>query len=281
MPLGVLAYKSVQIAQGKEHMTLSGLKNPAERSGSRWRLSSTVLVWIGLVGYLILAKFLLALLPPINVKVIASEFAWSTIAIFAVMGLVGAVLAEPTGFMPALDNRVSNRQRFLTPALWGIGIGIAAVLIDMVTQGTKFIEAQAGEASFNVYFPASLLVYTAGTVSVEALYRLLPFPLLFGLIAYLILRRRAESRVFTVLAVVLALFEPLTQGLGILFMKPTENPWIPFLTLFLPYFATSYPMNLIQAFLFRRRGLLASFSMRIGYYFVWHVLYGSLIYPRW
>ncbi|HET6845809.1 MAG TPA: hypothetical protein VFH29_03185 [Anaerolineales bacterium] len=262
-------------------MTLHSLNNPAQQSSHRFRPSSTVLAWLGLVGYLILAKFVLTLLPPINVKVIASEFSWSTIGIVAGMGLIGALLAEPTGFMPAFDSRVTNRRRFLLPLLAGIGIGVLAVLIDIVTQGTKFIETQAGEASFNVYFPASLLVYTAGTVSVEALYRLLPFPLLFGLIAYVILRRRADSKVFTVLAVVLALFEPLTQGLGILFMKPTENPWIPFLTLFLPYFITSYPMNLIQAFLFRRRGLLASFSMRIGYYLVWHILYGSLIYPRW
>jgi hypothetical protein len=75
-------------------MTRSRLNNPTEPSGRRLRLSSTVLAWLGLVGYLILATFVLALLPPINVKVIASEFAWSTIAVFAVRGLVGAALAS-------------------------------------------------------------------------------------------------------------------------------------------------------------------------------------------
>ena len=251
---------------------------PAAR---RFRLPTTVIAWLALVGFLVLAKLSLPLFPPIDLKIIESEFAWSGIAIVAVLGLIGAWLAEPTGFMPALDARVTHHQRFVRPALYGILIGIAAVLIDLVTQGTKFVEAQLGVPSFNVAFPTSLVVYTAGTVSVELIYRLLPFPLLFGLVGYLILRRRAEGRTFAVTAAVLSLFEGLTQGLGILFMQPSQNIWVPFFTLFLPYLATNYPLNLIQAFQFRRYGLLASFFMRIGYYLVWHILYGSLIYPAW
>lgn len=262
-------------------MQPSDTSKPEEVSTRRLRLPDTVIAWFALVGYLILAKFLLALLPAINVQIIASEFSWSTIGVVAVMGLIGAVLAEPTGFMPAFDGRISNRQRFVLPLLAGMGIAVLAVLIDIVTHGTKFIEAQTGEASFNVSFPTSLFVYTAGAVSVEALYRLLPFPVIFGLIGYLILRRRWEARTFVAVALILSLFEGLTQGLGILLMKPTENVWVPFFTLFLPYFITNYPLNLTQAFLFRKYGLLASFTMRVGYYLIWHIVYGSLIYPTW
>jgi hypothetical protein len=262
-------------------MTTAGAIDPPVTLPRKRSLPITVLAWLGLVGYVVLAKFVLALLPPIDVAVIAQEFTWTAIAIVAALGLVGALLAEPTGFMPALDPRVTNRQRFAVPVLGGMGLGVLAVLIDVVTHGTKFIEAQLGESSFNVSFPASLAVYTAGAVSVEAIYRLLPFPLLFGLIGYLIMRRRGEQRAFVILAVILSLFEGLTQGLGILLMKPSENVWIPFFTLFLPYLATNYPLNLIQAFLFRRRGLLASFSMRVGYYLIWHIVYGSLVYPTW
>lgn len=262
-------------------MTAANLNSSSGSTIRTSRLPTTVIAWFGLVGYLVLAKLGLALLPPIDVAVIAEEFTWSGIATVAAIGLVGALLAERTGFMPALDARLSHRRRFVLPALGGMGIGVVAVLIDLATHGTKFIEAQLGEASFNVSFPASLLIYTAGAVSVEAIYRLVPFPLLFGLIGYLILKRRAEERVFTIVAVILSLFEGLTQGLGILLMKPSENVWIPFFTVFLPYFATNYPLNLLQAVHFRRRGLLASFSMRVGYYLVWHILYGSLIYPAW
>ena len=262
-------------------MTTAGALNPPDTLPRKRGLPTTVVAWLCLVGYLVLAKFILALLPPIDVALIAQEFDWTAIAIVAALGLVGALLAEPTGFMPALDPSVPNRQRFMVPVLGGIGLGVLAVLIDIVTHGTKFIESQLGESSFNVSFPASVAVYTAGAVSVEAIYRLLPFPVLFGLIGYLILRRRWEQRAFLILAVLLSLFEGLTQGLGILLMKPSENVWIPFFTLFLPYFATNYPLNLMQAFHFRRRGLLASFSMRVGYYLVWHIVYGSLIYPVW
>jgi hypothetical protein len=262
-------------------MAIPGPLDPPATSARRFRLPSTVVAWLGMLGYLIAAKLILALMPPIDIEVIASEFTWTAIAIVGVLGLIGAFLAEPTGFMPALDARVTSRQRLVLPILGGAAIGVAAVLIDIVTHGTKFIEAQLGEASFNVSFPTSLLVYTAGAVSVEMLYRLLPFPLLMGLIGYIILRRRWEHRTFVVLAVILSLFEGLTQGLGLLFMKPSENVWVPFFTVFLPYFATNYPLNLAQAFLFRRYGLLASYFMRVGYYLIWHILYGSLIYPAW
>lgn len=254
---------------------------PASATARRFRIPSTVIAWLALVGFLVLAKLSLPLFPPIDIQTIEREFTWSGIGLVAVLGLIGAWLAEPTGFMPALDARVTNHQRFVRPVLYGILIGVAAVLIDLVTQGTKFVAAQLGTPSFNVSFPTSLVVYSAGAVSVELIYRLLPFPLLFGLVGYLILRRRWESRAFVITAVILSLFEGLTQGLGILFMQPTGNIWVPFFTLFLPYLATNYPLNLIQAFQFRRYGLLASFVMRIGYYLVWHVLYGSLIYPAW
>jgi hypothetical protein len=50
-------------------------------------------------------------------------------------------------------------------------------------------------------------------------------------------------------------------------------------TQFLPYFITSYPLNLGQAVFFRKYGFLASFAMRLGFYVIWHIVYGNFIYP--
>ncbi len=109
--------------------------------------------------------------------------------------------------------------------------------------------------------------------------RMLPLPLLLWIISNVVLRGRGQNQTFWVLAIMLSLFEPLTQGIGILFLKPSSDLLTPFLTLFMPYFITDYPLNLGQAALFRKYGFLASFAMRLGFYLAWHIAYGNFIYP--
>jgi hypothetical protein len=242
-------------------------------------IPGSIKAWVGLVGYLIAVKYILTFLPPLNVKIVASEFAWSTITLYAVLGSVGVLLSMITGFPDALDRAISNRQRFVIPLLVGAGLGVLAILIDQFTHGTKFVEMQSGEASFNIYFPASLFVYSGGIVMIEAIFRIFTIPFFLWLISNLILRGRGQERTFWILAFVLSLFEPATQGLGILFLKPSTDPLMLLLTQFLPYFVTNYPLNLGQAAFFRKYGFLASFTMRLGFYVMWHVVYGNFIYP--
>lgn len=242
-------------------------------------ISGSIKAWVGLVGYLIAVKYILTFLPPLNIKVVASEFAWSTIVLYSAIGFVGVLLSMITGFPDALDKTILSRWRFVTPVLAGAGLGVLAILIDQFTHGTKFIEMQTGEPSFNIYFPASLFVYTGGIVLVEAIFRIFTIPFFLWLISSLILRGRGQERTFWILAVVFSLFEPVTQGLGIIFLKSSADPLMLLLTQFLPYFVTNYPLNLGQAAFFRKYGFLASFAMRLGFYVMWHVIYGNFIYP--
>lgn len=242
-------------------------------------LPSSVLVWLILVAYAAAARLALGLMAPLNVRQVAADLSWANIAVFAILGLIGAWLCERTGFMPALDARVTGRQRFLIPLFMGAGLAVVAILIDMVTHGTRFIQTQTGQPSFNVYFPASLLVYTAGIMGVEAFFRVFPLPILQGLFSNLITRNRWPEWVYWVLAIIFSLAESATQGLGIVFLKASADLTHVLLTIFLPYFVTNYPLNLGQAIFFRRRGLLASWSMRLGFYLLWHILYGNFIYP--
>jgi hypothetical protein len=192
---------------------------------------------------------------------------------------VGVWLADRTGFMPALDSRVSNRQRYAVPLLVGAGIGTLASMLDLATHGTQFLAENMGVESFNTDYPLSLFVYTSGTVIVEALFRLFPFPVLLWLISYVILKKRWQEQTFWVLAFVLSILEPLGQLTGQMTPKVMEDFGRFFMTLFLPFLLTNYPMGVAQAYVFRRFGFLASFTLRMGYYIIWHILYGSLIYP--
>jgi len=252
----------------------------SESSSRRVRLSSSVLVWLLLVGYLVSVKVvILPLFPPIEIDAVAAIFAWTNIVLFSAIGLVGVWLADRTGFMPALDPRVSNRQRYITPLLIGGGIGTLASLIDVITKGTEFLAENMGVPSFNTDFPSSLFVYTSGTVIIEAIFRLFPFPVLLWLISYVLLKKRWQEQIFWVLVILLSFLEPLGQLSGQMTPKVMENFGQFFLALFLPMLATNYPMGIVQAYLFRKSGFLASFMVRLGYYIIWHIAYGSVIYP--
>jgi hypothetical protein len=132
------------------------------KRGLFMRIPGSIKAWAGLVGYLVVVKYILASLPPLNVKAVTSDFAWSTIVLFGMIGSVGILLSMVTGFPDALAKAISNRQRFVIPVLAGAGLGILAILIDQITQGTKFIEMQSGEASFMCIFRRRCLCTLVG-----------------------------------------------------------------------------------------------------------------------
>ena len=261
-------------------MSTTSLHAKSEISPRRSIFSSSVFVWLLLVGYLVLVKvIILPLFPPIAIDAVATVFSWGFILMGGFIGVVGLWIADRTGFMPALDPRVSNRQRYFIPLLIGGGIGALASVLDLLTKGTQFLAKNMGVDSFNTDYPLSLFVYTSGTVVIEAVFRLLLFPVLLWLISYVVLKKRWEEQIFWVLILIFSFLEPLAQLSGQMTPKVMENFGQFFVMLFLPMLLTNYPMGVAQAFLFRRYGFLASFMVRMGYYILWHIVYGSLIYP--
>src|SRR5215207_4067124 len=118
-------------------MSTTNLYAKSETSPRGSILSSSVFVWLFLVGYLALVKVvILPLFPPIEIDAIAAIFGWDVIATAGFLGTVGLWIADRTVFMPALDPSVSNRQRYWIPLLIGGGIGILASLLDLITKGT-------------------------------------------------------------------------------------------------------------------------------------------------
>jgi len=181
-------------------MSTTNVQVKAEKTWSANVFSSSIFVWLLLVAYLALVKLvILPLFPPIAIAAVAAIFSWDIILIAGFIGSVGLWIADRTGFMPALDPRVSNRQRYLIPVLIGGAIGTLASLLDFVTKGTEFIAENMGVASFNTDYPLSLFIYTSGTVIIEAIFRLFLFPVLLWLISYVILKKRWLEQTFWVL----------------------------------------------------------------------------------
>jgi hypothetical protein len=229
-------------------------------------LQGSIIVYLAMMAFLVLTKVVVdAYFPDVfRAAGQAQVFEWPALAIWTAAGLVGVVLAERTGFPSALDERVSNSQRFLIPIAIGLAFGGVYVVHDLLTGASRVLTAYYGQPSVNIAFPASGLIYTSGAIISEVLFRLLPVPLLLWLISNLALGGRLQNQTFWVLAVVSSLLEPLMQT------PPLLTAGV---ALFASVFAMGFAFNLAQAAIFRQYGFLASIVMRVAFYVVWHILY--------
>ena len=244
---------------------------PAEghvKIGAGFANSATV--WLALVAFLVLVNLFITFIGGgLEQDPRAGLFSLPAIALVGLAGLVGVWLSHRAGFPAALDPRISNRQRFLYPALIGLGLGLVLVVREQFTGGIGIFLEQTGLPAFNAPFPGSLLFYTGGAIIVEVIYRLLPIPLVLWLFLKVVRGQRAQNRAFWVLALLTSAIEPVSQELGLL--------QAGLLVIFVVHFATGYAFNFVQAAMFRRYGFLAALTVRWAVYLVWHIIYGNLI----
>src|SRR5262245_19439844 len=228
-------------------------------------LSSSVVVWLALMGYLVLVKVIITFFPAAFRSVAqAAAFAWPALVVVAIAGLIGIWFSHRTGFPDAWDKRITNRQRFLIPVLLGLGLSLAFVVIDLLTHYDTTLALQHGQAHSNIDFPASVLIYPGGAVIVEVFYRLFLVPLLLWLVSNIALRGRWQAQVFWVLALLTSLIEPLSQDMDLFQFG---------VGLMAAVFLLDFAHNLTQAALFRKYGFLAAIVVRVALYAVWHIVY--------
>jgi hypothetical protein len=243
---------------------------------SRDQLLRSEAVWLGLVAYLVLLKILSQTLVPIRFLGPSQEelFAWSNIALFAVLGLVGIWSGRATGFPAAWDARISSKLRLLLPAAVGLGIGVVEIWMDLLTNATQAMAQVSGQPSFNIDFPGSLLAYSGGAIQVEVLFRLFGLPFLLWLISSVLLRGHGQRPTLWALGALAAGFEPITQGVFSYF----DAGGVLTPVMLGGYLVTALPENILAVVFFRRYGLLAPLVLRWGEYLIWHILYGNFLY---
>jgi hypothetical protein len=169
--------------------------------------------------------------------------------------------------LPGLwDASISTRKRLLLPALVGLGLGIVNLTLQAFTGSAQVMAGAAHVSSINVAFPASLLFYSGGAIILEALYRLVLITLPLWLIANLILRKRGQTQVFWVLALLTSALEPAEQ----------MSFLAGHLELMLVSGIAIYGMNVFEFHLLRRYGFLAPLVFRLALYLVWHIVGGAI-----
>jgi hypothetical protein len=229
-------------------------------------VSISLKIWFALIAYLIVTKIILDTLLPNAFADIAQAafFGWVPLGVFAIIGLIGVVLSQKTGVPDIWEGKRPFNQNILFPILTGFGIGVLMVSIDLFTGFTKLIAARHGVSQQYTDFPSMFFIFISAAIVVEVVYRLFLIPFLLWIISNVILKNKAQTYIFWTLAVLTSLLEPLGQ-----YPDLQVVPGYLSILLGLIYFS----INLTQAGFFRKYGFLAAIMVRIGFYFVWHVLY--------
>ena len=224
-------------------------------------------IYIALVVYLVAIKVCLTALPNLfRSPAQAAVFHWPFLALWAVLGFIGVVLSERTGFPSAWEPSIGKIRLLALPALLGIGLGILAIYTDKLTGWTRIVAAQMHLPSIHIEFPASLLIYPGGAIVVEIIYRLFLIPLFLWVVSNLILKGKAQDAVFWTLAALTSFIEPL----GDLSLRPYG------MMMMSAVFLQDYALNFAQAALFRKYGFFCAILLRVWFYLIWHVLYGVM-----
>ena len=187
------------------------------------------------------------------------------------LGLVGLKLSRRLGFPDIWDPKISNKQRFLIPALIGSGIGIFLILADAILSRFHTLGPLPHPP-----FPTSLVASAAAGIGEELMFRL--FFLSFGvwLISYVILKKRWQNQIFWMIAV----FSALAFALGhipsvmLLFGFNSVNE-IP-LALMGEIILLNGVVSLFAAYYFRKFGFLAAVGIHFWTDVVWHVIWGVI-----
>jgi len=227
---------------------------------------SSVKIGFVLAAYLFVVKIILdtMLLDAFADPAQAALFGWVPLGVFTIIGLLGVVLSQKTGFPGAWDGERPFNHVILSPTLIGFGIGVLMVSIDIFTGYTKLIAARHGVPQQFTDFPSIFFVFTSASIIVEVVYRLFLIPFLLWIASKVIRNKKIQTFVIWILAILTSLLEPLG-----LYPDLQVVPGSLAILLALIYFS----INLTQAGFFRKFGFLAAIMVKMGFYIVWHALY--------
>jgi len=215
--------------------------------------------YVGVVAVLALALALILALG-IDATVPAaqrSQLTLPALLVTALLGFVGVILLERTGFPGIWDTEIPLRRKLLMPTLLGLAFGVALVLLRLF----DFLPTPDEPP-----FPASLPYFLYGGIVSEILFRLFPLPLLVWLISSLLLRGRGQEPASWAAVVLSSLIEPLSQVGAMVMLGMTSGLGIASVLLLV------FSANLAQERLFRTSGFGASLLMRLMLYSLLHIV---------
>ncbi|MBV7331517.1 CPBP family intramembrane metalloprotease [Chloroflexi bacterium TSY] len=206
---------------------------------------------------------------PASKWVLALITAGMMLLIYGGLGFLGLRLAQKLNFPEFWDAAVSNVQRFLIPALIGVGIGLFFILADLVFQQMHSLDTLPHPP-----FPTSIVASAVAGIGEEVIFRLFFIPLWVWVISSLLLNGQWQEPVFWGVAIVSALIFALAHLPSVMPALGIESVnQIPS-ALMIEIILLNSMVALFAAYFFKQYGFLAAVSIHFWTDIVWHVIWG-------
>ena len=194
-----------------------------------------------------------------------SLFSWNAIGIIGFLGFFSIYLLNLTGLKKLWDAGIDINFKIILPFVAGLILGIIHSSYDQLSGAASEIASIMGLEGIHIAFPFSVPIYLGGAILVNTIYYLIPIPIVVYIVSTKILKGKAESTVFWITGILIALFEPLTNP-GIAVLKQVGLTAIPLSFSVLVF-------NLVTVVFIRKYGFITAYFLRFGHYAVWHILY--------
>lgn len=186
---------------------------------------------------------------------------WNWNNLLLVLPVIPLLFLQQQASLPAIQTINEKKNGWLST----FGVGMLFGLLDVLI--IKFImhpEPYKELPPFLQPFPFSTFLYSSGAVEVELYYRMIPLTI-FLLINTWLFKGKFRNVFMIVLAVITSLIEPIQQF-------PEGAVW------FILYATISgIAMNAWQFRSYLKYGFVASLMVRLGHYFIWHILLGLYV----
>jgi hypothetical protein len=206
---------------------------------------------------------------PMPVPVIVLVSVLAALIIYGGLGFLGLFLSRKLELPEMWDATISNRQRFLIPALVGFGVAIVIII------GDQIFAPFNGIGHFpHPPFPTSITASIAAGIGEEIMFRLFFTSLWTWLISRIILCGRWQTQVYWVVSIIAAIAFGMGHLPSIMFLYGwTTMEQVPLLLL-VEMILLNGIMSLFAAHYFKKYGFLAPVGIHIWADIAWHVIWG-------
>jgi membrane protease YdiL (CAAX protease family) len=193
--------------------------------------------------------------------------------VYGGLGILGLHLSSKLGFSNIWSDSVTNNQRFIQPALIGIGIGIFFIICDLVLSNFNTV----GHIH-HPPFPTSLTASIIAGIGEEIVFRLFFISFWVWLISSLLLKGRGKNPIFWIITA----FSSIAFALGhlptIMFsFGYTSISQVPAMLL-IEVLLLNGVLSFFAACYFRKYGFLAAVGIHFWTDLVWHVIFGLIVH---
>ena len=186
-------------------------------------------------------------------------------------GYIGLRLSRKLGYPDLLDPQVTTRQRFITPCISGLWIGLIFIVGDGI-----FSRFHSLGSLPHPPFPLSLLAsFTAG-IGEEMVFRLFFIPFLVWLISSVALKGEQKNAVFWVASFFSASFFAAGHIPSVMLLMGNPSFAAIPTALLMEIFLLNGLLSLVAAYFLRKSGYLAALTVHTSADIVWHVIWGLL-----